>query len=435
MAWNYPNGGMPPNNMPQGMNPNNMQPNQGQGQPSAEEMQQMQQMQQMQMQMAFMNQMQNMTSAMNMQMQAAMAQQQQEQPSGAAPQQPASPRSGRTQQEIDNEINPQVSKDALLKAQMQVGQYKQLAELAKTQSEQLKKEEASLRSDAKYYEIPHILRAFRLDIKEVNDIVDNGFSKQNITDADLKNLDVNDEKLLKKLIPDTKQKKYDEIRRQFAAFVRYDSKRLQLHSVNDDKKQDAAEVVTLNISGYKYTTLKSTLLATKSSYFQMLFRIDLSDQANKHVVDKDGNYFIPRNGRVFEPILRYLQTKQLQIPVNEWYSMKHVFEEMLFYEIRIPDEERDLPESFRFEYCSYYTQTLQFDVRQMRIQPKSEAAMLASKIKEFPGEKTQWMEIEKLMELKEEFVALGYQLQRTEMFRGNPDELWTYVEFYQRVRW
>jgi len=286
------------------------------------------------------------------------------------------------------------------------------------------------------FELHNLLKSFRLDSKEIVQILDN-VEKQNLGDTDFKSIDANDDKLLAKLIPDTKEKKYDEVRRRVAAFLRYDSKAVQ----DDEKLPQQEEVVTLNIGGFLYTTMKSTLLASDSTYFRSLFKLNLADERNKYAVDKDNNYFIDRNGRLFEPILRYLHSNELEVPINEWYTVHDVFDEMRFFDLQLPaqfdrSDERYLPESFRFEYAGKYNNSRQFCVNRMRIKPAAEAESIAKKIKDFPQEDTLWQDPQRLLALRLKLAALGYQLKDTQTFRGNPHELnWTYVEFYQRIRW
>ncbi len=43
---------------------------------------------------------------------------------------------------------------------------------------------------------------------------------------------------------------------------------------------------------------------------------DINDKNNNILMDKENNYFINRNGRLFEPILTYLQTKELYVKIN-----------------------------------------------------------------------------------------------------------------------
>eukprot|EP01084_Bolivina_argentea_P086537 156428_1 len=297
---------------------------------------------------------------------------------------------------------------------------------------------SALSSD--HYQIESILTLFGISQETLTIIIDN-FTKNNIKDKDLKNLDLNDEKLLKKLIPNFKDNNLDSVRKRFITWIRYDIKQLHIHenSELDEKKQDLNDsVITLNISGTKYTTLKSTLLKTGSTYFQRIFS-DINDKDNNILLDSDNNYFIDRNGRIFEPILRYLQTKQLYIKLNDWYDINDVLNEMRYYDIQLPPQyddntnEKWLPNEFRFEYCCMYNQLRQFFASQFRILPKINSNSITKKIGDFPKD---CRDIETFLEIKQKITNLGYQLKDTQVFRGDPSQwVWTYVEFYQRIKW
>ena len=321
----------------------------------------------------------------------------------------------------------------LRKAQME-----KMKEMMEHQMEDLQRTgRSALSSDT--YQIESILTLFGMNHENL-EIVMEHFKKNNIKDSDLINLDLNDDKLLKKLIPNTKEFNTDEIRRRFVAWIRYDVKKLHIHEniQNDEKKQDIEDqVITLNISGYKYTTLKSTLLNTGSTYFQRLFNMDVNN--NKCLFDNDNNYFIDRNGRLFEPILRYLQTKDLVVKANEFYGVDEVFDELKYYDIQLPgqyDNKTDirwLPDSFRFEYCCMYNQLQQFFASQFRILPKLNCVNIMKKIGDLPKD---CRDIEAFLSIKTKLINLGYELNDTQVFRGDPSQwTWTYVEFYKRIKW
>ena len=209
----------------------------------------------------------------------------------------------------------------------------------------------------------------------------------------------------------------------------------EIHSLHATLFQ---QVITLNISGMKYTTLKSTLLRTESSFFQRMFSVK-ADNGNC-VLDKDGNYFIDRNGRLFEVILRYLQTNELKLNMKQNdYEIEDVFEEMKYYDIQLPaqydnkNDHRWLPDSFRFEYCCMYNQLRQFFASQFRILPKLESNGILRKIGNLPKD---CRDIEAFLRIKDSIKKLGYVIVDTMVFRGEPSQwTWTYVEFYQRVKW
>ena len=77
-------------------------------------------------------------------------------------------------------------------------------------------------------------------------------------------------------------------------------------------------LVVLNIGGQRYTTTAATLHSQGENYFTSLLsgRIPAAK-------DDTGAYFIDRNGRYFEPILDFLRSGTLALPLSHpWQSIK-----------------------------------------------------------------------------------------------------------------
>lgn len=82
-------------------------------------------------------------------------------------------------------------------------------------------------------------------------------------------------------------------------------------------------IVRLNIGGYKYATTRATLLSVPSSYFEALL-----EERVPTPKDEKGAYFIDRDGQYFPPILTYLRTKELHVPMSD---RRAVLREAKFY--------------------------------------------------------------------------------------------------------
>jgi hypothetical protein len=80
-------------------------------------------------------------------------------------------------------------------------------------------------------------------------------------------------------------------------------------------EEDKNPLIYLNVGGYKYVTLKSTL-ENKAFAPNFLSQLIQNDVDKKLPVRKDNKnrYFIDRNGLVFGIILDYLRTSELNIP-------------------------------------------------------------------------------------------------------------------------
>eukprot|EP01112_Ceratiomyxa_fruticulosa_P011416 TRINITY_DN3095_c0_g2_i1.p1 TRINITY_DN3095_c0_g2~~TRINITY_DN3095_c0_g2_i1.p1 ORF type:complete len:394 (-),score=71.28 TRINITY_DN3095_c0_g2_i1:126-1175(-) len=75
---------------------------------------------------------------------------------------------------------------------------------------------------------------------------------------------------------------------------------------------DLYEPIELNIGGYKFSTTLDTLTKHRDSFFGSMFGGYMALKPNK-----DGSFFIDRDGTHFHYILSYLRTNELVIPENE----------------------------------------------------------------------------------------------------------------------
>jgi len=88
------------------------------------------------------------------------------------------------------------------------------------------------------------------------------------------------------------------------------------------------EIVYLNIGGKKYVTTKTTLLSKGQNFFTPLITGNIKSHK-----DKDGAYFIDRNGTYFKPLLDYLRHGELLVPMN--MQLEHILKEADFYSIDV----------------------------------------------------------------------------------------------------
>jgi len=68
----------------------------------------------------------------------------------------------------------------------------------------------------------------------------------------------------------------------------------------------SSEIICLNVGGVKYTTSKHTLTKYPESMLGAMFSNNMPSQ-----VDKNGCYFIDRDGEVFRNILQFLRSGEL----------------------------------------------------------------------------------------------------------------------------
>jgi len=69
------------------------------------------------------------------------------------------------------------------------------------------------------------------------------------------------------------------------------------------------DIIYLNVGGIKYSTTRSTLTKYPNSMIGAMF-----SKLNPAQIDKDGSYFIDRNGPMFEYILQFLRSGELALP-------------------------------------------------------------------------------------------------------------------------
>lgn len=99
---------------------------------------------------------------------------------------------------------------------------------------------------------------------------------------------------------------------------------------NSLNMENEEKIIYLNIGGYKYVTTRQTLLqGGKLNYFTALL-------SNKFALtlDKEGNVFIDRDGKYFEPILEYLRTGELHCDADA--KEENIRREAEFYQISLP---------------------------------------------------------------------------------------------------
>jgi len=86
--------------------------------------------------------------------------------------------------------------------------------------------------------------------------------------------------------------------------------------------------VVLNIGGKKFSTSIDTLKKDGNNFFGAMF-------SGLHEVtpDKDGTYFIDRDGKHFRIILNYLRTGELLFPEDDKILKKELLKEVEFYQI------------------------------------------------------------------------------------------------------
>jgi len=88
-------------------------------------------------------------------------------------------------------------------------------------------------------------------------------------------------------------------------------------------------VITLNIGGKKFQTLRATLMKQPNTYFTRLF----NGETPAHF-DSEGNHFIDRDGELFAYILGWLRTEKLEYSSS--VSLSSLKDEASFYGLRIP---------------------------------------------------------------------------------------------------
>ena len=106
---------------------------------------------------------------------------------------------------------------------------------------------------------------------------------------------------------------------------------LHNHLSSPSKFLDTNEPITLNIGGIKYQTTLTTISKYRDCLIYKMFDGSFSLKPNK-----DGSYFIDRNGKYFEYILDYLRNGTLNIPISncDSYLINHLLSEADYYQIK-----------------------------------------------------------------------------------------------------
>ena len=104
---------------------------------------------------------------------------------------------------------------------------------------------------------------------------------------------------------------------------------LALKYTDNEKRDFKDDIVTFNIGGQIYSTTRSTI--NENVDYQSLLALIIRNQTNTRL-DKDGHYFIDRDGTYFRYILNYFRDKQLFLPEN-FTELKQLCSEAKFYQI------------------------------------------------------------------------------------------------------
>jgi len=96
------------------------------------------------------------------------------------------------------------------------------------------------------------------------------------------------------------------------------------------KSYESNAPITLNIGGYKYCTLLTTITKYKDSLLYEMF----NNNENLMIKCDDGSYFIDRDGKIFEHILTYLRYSDISlIPLNDKIIERKLLYEAEYYRI------------------------------------------------------------------------------------------------------
>eukprot|EP01102_Stenamoeba_stenopodia_P017408 TRINITY_DN6226_c0_g1_i1.p1 TRINITY_DN6226_c0_g1~~TRINITY_DN6226_c0_g1_i1.p1 ORF type:complete len:347 (-),score=71.72 TRINITY_DN6226_c0_g1_i1:88-1128(-) len=107
-------------------------------------------------------------------------------------------------------------------------------------------------------------------------------------------------------------------------------------------------VITLNVGGRKFQTLRATLMKKGISDENTTFFSKLFQGQTQAYFDNEGNYFIDRNGDIFAYILEWMRTDVLEVPPT--ISRETLMREIAFYGLRAPSslQAQTSPETYRF---------------------------------------------------------------------------------------
>ncbi len=89
------------------------------------------------------------------------------------------------------------------------------------------------------------------------------------------------------------------------------------------------DIVTLNVGGHIYTTSLSTLTKDRESMLGAMFSGEMSASHK----DKQGNYVIDRDGKLFRYVLNFLRSSKLLVP-DDFKELDMLGEEAEFYQIK-----------------------------------------------------------------------------------------------------
>eukprot|EP01124_Arcella_intermedia_P025521 TRINITY_DN4576_c0_g1_i1.p1 TRINITY_DN4576_c0_g1~~TRINITY_DN4576_c0_g1_i1.p1 ORF type:complete len:297 (-),score=65.85 TRINITY_DN4576_c0_g1_i1:11-901(-) len=110
-------------------------------------------------------------------------------------------------------------------------------------------------------------------------------------------------------------------------------KEAKFEEIENKMKENASKAkskVILDIGGKRFATSKSTLLNIKGSYFYTML-------SSSWKPDDDGTYFIDRNPKLFDRILDYMRTGELNISDLGEYEMKKLQKDLDYFQLLIPD--------------------------------------------------------------------------------------------------
>ena len=94
----------------------------------------------------------------------------------------------------------------------------------------------------------------------------------------------------------------------------------------------ADEVITLNVGGQLYTTSRATLTKFPDSMFSVIFSGRFEPTTSRVTRDKDGNYFIDRDGVLFRHVLNFMRMSVLRLP-DDFKEFDTLMDEAEFYKL------------------------------------------------------------------------------------------------------
>jgi len=112
-----------------------------------------------------------------------------------------------------------------------------------------------------------------------------------------------------------------------------EEKEKQWKDLEDKVRENVAKSpskITLNVGGKKFATAKSTLLNHKGSYFEVML-------SGPWEPDKDGEYFIDRNPKLFGVILDFLRSGKINLMGWSQEDLQMLEEDLDYYQIKISE--------------------------------------------------------------------------------------------------